>query len=402
MARQQVVLHTVPSLHVGGVNKALIVSLAELAKGPHRHLVCVLGTNLLLAPEVEALGVPVVSLGHRGKRDLFRTFYRLRRQIRAAGVTIVHNHQLLSRGYGGIAARSCGRPSVVSLHGTRSRDHVSDSDGPLRRSTLDLAVRISDTLLTTHFVAVSKSVAEAYQADHPGNNVCFTTIPNGVSVDSVIAPTAAPDSRLRENLGITPEASILLNVGRMVREKDQLTLVSVMAEVVQSHPKAVLLVAGRGTEEGAVKQAVADAGLEASVKLLGLRHDVPDLLHLADLVVVSSINEGFSVSVLEAMASGRAIVGTNIAAVAEAVRDGTDGLLVCPRDVAGFAASIRQLLDDPALRSAMGTAGRTRVNDLFTAQATGDALNLLYGSLAWESSLDRWQHRASWRRRHPG
>lgn len=381
VADEQVIIHSVPSLHVGGVNKALIVTLEGLAKGPHRHVVCVLGENLLLAPEIESLGVPVVSLGHRRSTDALRTLLRFRRLVRAQDATVVHSHQPLSRTYGGLVARSCGLPSIATLHGTRARDYLTETDGVGRRLRLTSGMWVGDTLLTTRFVAVSKAVASAFLAHHPRAARRIVVIPNGVAVDAVVPPDAPPDADLRRELRIPDSAPVLVNVGRLVPEKDQVTLVPMMTEVLRSHPDAVLIVAGRGDEGRRIQDAVDRAGLGDAIHLLGLRTDVPALLHLADLVVVSSVSEGFSVAVLEAMASGRAVVATDLDAIAEAVRDGIDGLLVPPRNPSALAGAVCQLLDDPDRRTAMGAAGRARATGSFSAAATTAALERLYVEL---------------------
>ena len=102
------------------------------------------------------------------------------------------------------------------------------------------------------------------------------------------------------------------------------------------------------------------------------------MLHRADVVVVPSVREGFSVAVLEAMAAGRPIVASDIAPIAEAVRPGLDGRLVPAGDAAGFAAAIDGLVADPVAARSLGSSARDRVATEFSVGSAARRLGALY------------------------
>jgi len=106
-------------------------------------------------------------------------------------------------------------------------------------------------------------------------------------------------------------------------------------------------------------------GLRESVRFLGTRHDVPELLALMDMVVHPSLQEGFANAVLEAMAAGKPVVATDVGGNPEAVVQGETGLLVPPRDSRALADAIIWMLDHPDEAARFGETGRNRVADHF-------------------------------------
>jgi glycosyltransferase involved in cell wall biosynthesis len=122
--------------------------------------------------------------------------------------------------------------------------------------------------------------------------------------------------------------------------------------------------------------ALADA-TDGAVRLLGHRDDVADLLAAADIVCLTSDAEALPMSVLEAMAAGRAVVATRVGDLSEAVVDGETGILVEPGDVSAFARALEEFAADPARAAAMGVAARVRQQRRFTHDAMLEASEVL-------------------------
>jgi glycosyltransferase involved in cell wall biosynthesis len=118
-----------------------------------------------------------------------------------------------------------------------------------------------------------------------------------------------------------------------------------------------------------LRRRIKEAGLEDRLGLLGFRSDVPAVMRGLDVMVLASDAEPCGRVLLEAMASGTAIVATNTGGTPELVRDGTEGLLVPPRDPAALAGAVRRLVQDPPLRESLGRAGVVRVEESFTVAA---------------------------------
>lgn len=128
--------------------------------------------------------------------------------------------------------------------------------------------------------------------------------------------------------------------------------------------------AGRDDGIGATLAARAQAaGIGDRIKFLGARRDIPNLLAAADLAVLASHEEGFPNAVLEAMAARRAVVGTRVGGIPEAILDGETGVLVDPHDPAALSGALARLIGDASLCEAMGRAGRARIEAEFSLEA---------------------------------
>jgi glycosyltransferase involved in cell wall biosynthesis len=98
----------------------------------------------------------------------------------------------------------------------------------------------------------------------------------------------------------------------------------------------------------------------------GFVSDIPTFLSQVDIFVLPSLFEGLGVSVLEAMAAGKAVIASRVGGLPELVIDSVTGLLVAPRDIEGLAQAISTLAGDRSLIRAMGEKGRARLNEKFT------------------------------------
>ena len=114
----------------------------------------------------------------------------------------------------------------------------------------------------------------------------------------------------------------------------------------------------------------------------GFRQDVPRLLAAMDIYVQPSINEGFSLSILEAMAAGKPVIATDVGGTSEVVTDGRMGILIPPRSSSAIGTAIVDLLDHPEKRSTLAQAARSHVAREFGVQQMVDAYQQLYEVLA--------------------
>jgi glycosyltransferase involved in cell wall biosynthesis len=185
---------------------------------------------------------------------------------------------------------------------------------------------------------------------------------NGVDISS--KGDAAAASRIRHELHIPPSTLVIGSVGRLDPVKDLRTLLAATAEVRRTHPVA-LVVIGDGPERTSLEAAAVECGLEQHVHFLGYRSDARDWLAGCDVYVNSSISEGVSLTILEAMAAGVPVVATRVGGTPE-ILDSTCGMLVPPRERQALAGAIVELAGDPVRRSQLGRAARTRVEERFT------------------------------------
>ena len=169
-------------------------------------------------------------------------------------------------------------------------------------------------------------------------------------------------------------------VGRFAAIKDLPTLVRAFAVARRHVPNVWLVLAGDGSGRPDLEALARELELGDRVRFIGWNEDLPRLYATLDLCVLSSLNEGTPVAIIEAMAAGKPVAATAVGGVADVVRDGETGLLVPPRDIEALAGAIVRLARDPAERARMGAAGRQCAATRHSAEQLVTNLACLYRS----------------------
>jgi glycosyltransferase involved in cell wall biosynthesis len=299
-----------------------------------------------------------------------RALRALVRLLRAERPDLVHAHMPISGFLARLAARLAGVPRVAyTCHGFL----FNQPGGPLRRGA-GLAMELLGARFTDIFTTVSTSdAADARRLRIWRDPV---VVGNGRN-PAVFRPDPAARARIRTELAVAEDAVVVVAVSRLVGDKGYAELAAAMRDV----PEATLWVVGErlATDRGEDVAAMLDAaGLGGRLRRLGYRRDVPAVLAASDIFALPSYHEALPMSVIEAMLTGLPVVASDINGPREQVEDGRTGLLVPARQAAPLAAALARLANDPALRAAMGAAGRTRAMALYDeAKVVGRLLDLL-------------------------
>jgi glycosyltransferase involved in cell wall biosynthesis len=191
-----------------------------------------------------------------------------------------------------------------------------------------------------------------------------------------LSPTEA-----RQRLGVAPGRLLLGAVGRLSAEKGFDLLVRAVAQLVSEGLDVGVLIAGEGDERARLQTLIGESGLGERVRLLGYCSDTRELYQALDVYVLSSLREGLPNVLLEAMALEVPVVATRVAGVPRLVRDGENGLLAEPGAVAGLAAAVRRLAEEPGLRSRLGRAGRATIEQSYNFAARMEKVRQVYDEL---------------------
>jgi glycosyltransferase involved in cell wall biosynthesis len=297
---------------------------------------------------VTRLGVPWDQVVKASRYEL-GALDRLVDAFAALAPDLVVLHGFGAYSYGVIAARLAGVRGVVRV------EHSPELYGPHYALVSALtASRTDGTILVSRHL-------ERYLQERG------TRLPRPAVVYNGIDP-APFEAIARPSLG--GREPVLLMVARLDVAKDHATLVDALALLRDRGRQVRLRLAGDGPLRADIESRVRRHRLESQVELLGYRDDLVALHDQCDVVVLSTHFEGFGLALVEAMAAGRPVIATDVAAVPEVVADGRQGLLVPPRDPAALAAAIARLLDDPEEARAMGQRGRARVRERFTLDAS--------------------------------
>jgi glycosyltransferase involved in cell wall biosynthesis len=346
------VMQVVLQLGPGGTERLVIEIVRSLAQTVDMS-VCCLDEPGAWAGELTSQGVPVVGLG---RRPGFRPglAYRLARLIKHEGVNVLHCHHYSPFVYGQFAALL--RPGlrvVFTEHGRLSDDGPS----PKRRLVNPWLGRLPHQIF-----AVSEDLRRHMAGEGlPENRI--EVVYNGIAPGR--PPTALEREAARTSLGIPGTEIVLGTVGRLDSVKDLPTMIRALRSARSAGAQCRLVIVGDGPEASALRNLASALELGQAVQFTGYRADARTLMPAFDLYVNSSIHEGISLTILEAMAALLPVIATRVGGNPEVVVDGQTGVLVPPRDVSAFAQVVEDLCRAPQRWGTMGSLARARVLDSF-------------------------------------
>lgn len=314
--------------------------------------------------------------GRLSRRDRSRAAWALLRLTRRLRPDVLHLHS-------GTASYSV--PAAVSVRGMRRVLEVHDAPGNGRhgRATEWLECLLSRRLgfvPLAHSTSVTKEVARF--CDLPASRV--ELVPLGIDTSRMArAPRDPAEWRARH--GISPQALLVLYVARLVTTKNGALFVDVARRVVSDRGAKgiVFALVGTGPEKESLAERVRQDGLDDTVRLLGACYD-DDLVtafHACDVFLSTSDYEGFGLAVVEAMAAGKPTVATAVGGVTDLVEDDRTGILAPRGDLNALAEGVSKLLDDEALRTAIGRAASLRARSQFDISTTVAGYAALYERL---------------------
>lgn len=344
------IVHLVTSLGIGGLEKVVF----DLARSSDQskfdiHVLCLQEPGAL-APQFAAAGIDVEGLlvqrkGRLGTLiELIRRLYRLRPDI-------LHTHNQHPHFFGALAGVLVGIPYLV--HTRHGRNWY-----PRGRRTLEasrLACRLSNRVVPVSLDA--SRCAREFERVPPRK---IRVIRNGIDLSGYSAGYGSEEKRKR------PPTAI--HIARLNLIKDQTTLLKAARIVANAEPDFRLIIVGDGPDREELIRLSNRLGLSERAFFRGFREDVKTQLAAADLFVLSSLSEGISLTLLEAMAAGLPVVATDVGGNREVVADGQTGLLVPPSSPEALAKAILTLMADPEKSHRMGLAGRRRVEQEFSLE----------------------------------
>jgi glycosyltransferase involved in cell wall biosynthesis/predicted ATP-grasp superfamily ATP-dependent carboligase len=367
------VLQLLPGLAIGGIERMVLDLAGALSPEQYITSFCTFDREGALAEEVREMGMPLHFRKRQGSVDLGFVMW-LARLLRREGIDVVHAHNATAFFYGALATRFV--PGVRFLYTEHDRAFPS----PLRERGLHTVLARTPNAVVTVSETLKESL-EQYEC-FPASRV--QVIKNGVQ----LSPPTRTRTEVRVELDLADRPTVGI-VARLAPVKNHAYLLRSWTRVLEHVPDAVLLVVGNGPEEPALRRLASELHLGDSVRFLGFRRDVPEILSSLDVFVLSSSSEGLSLTLLEASSLALPIVATQVGGNPEVVRNGENGILVPSEDEPAMAQALETLLLDPALRNRLGVAARDRYNAQFTLPAMVDGYARLYRQLVGSPGMVR-------------
>jgi glycosyltransferase involved in cell wall biosynthesis len=327
-------------------------------------------------PELRAMGVDVRHVPGRGLHDLMRVS-ALSEMIRRLSPDVVHTHLTYANILGTLSARLAHRPSVASIHNVDTNQLKFAT--PKRRLE-GLVLRLGAKRVAV--VTEGARVAVAHNFGVPVDQL--VVLPNAMDPSTVRLPVDFDRARTRQALGSAPGESLLCNVGRLDLSKGQACFLTALADVRARNPghRFRALLVGDGPQSDDLHRLAANLGLADRVSLLGVRRDVAEIVAASDVFVLTSLNEGLSQALLEAMALGTPVVATDVGGTSDAVVAGHTGWLIAPGDSGGLARAIDEAVADKPEATTRAAAARQLIERQFSLTSHLVRLEDLYREVA--------------------
>jgi glycosyltransferase involved in cell wall biosynthesis len=350
------VLYLVPALDYGGSETLLLAFLKFLDKTKFHPEIHCFYSNGKLVKEFRENGITVHEW-HAPRREDPITFFRMLFHLRHKKYDIVHTH--LFDWQGRIAAFLAGIPVIITTyHLVSDWDFTGNFINWVKIHLDSLTSKLNDKI-----IVVSEEVGENAVLKGKISAEKIVTVLNGIDVDSFC--TTCDEENLRTDLGLEGKR-VIIAVGRLEEQKGHIHLIKAARILKKDFPDINIIIVGEGPLLDVLKSKIEEYKLEDTVKLLGPRRDISELLSLADVYAMPSLFEGLPIALLEAMAAAKPIVATRVDGIQSVLRSGIEGLLVPPKDEKSLAEAISVLLSDPQLAASHAESSRKKVEEDFS------------------------------------
>jgi glycosyltransferase involved in cell wall biosynthesis len=371
------IAYVVNSLNPGGTEKLVVEMSLSLSREFELEVFC-LDEPGSWAATLRGNGVPVTCLWRQPGLDLSMPS-RLAGHLRRMRADIVHAHQCTPWFYAALS-RFLYPASRLLLeeHGR----FYPEEDKPIRR----LVNRIAICPMTSRFVAVSNDIRSRLERYEGVRRAAVEVVYNGVSSPPPL--DIAKRQQLRAQFGFDDSHFVVGTVGRFDPIKNLDMLIDSMAIAAGDHPELRGLLVGNGPEFARVDSLLRQRGLQDHLVLAGYRSDAQMIVQCMDLFALSSLSEGTSMALLEAMAAGVPVAVTAVGGNPEIVTDGQTGWVVPSGGVTELGRVIGEAISDARLRASHGAAGKREIRTRFTFDGMRDQYRRIYGEMVGRIAAD--------------
>jgi glycosyltransferase involved in cell wall biosynthesis len=304
--------------------------------------------HLEVLDQAELRGLKTERIPCHGRLD-WQAVLAIRSIIERHKIDVIHCHGIKPDLYAFLAARQYNIPLVSTCHLWTFDSKKAWLVSALERCILHAIDRV--VVVSDHIIPQLRRFGVRAQV-----------IYNGIDLEPFYKP--ASDFKMKMNWSGRP---VVGAIARLAPQKGLQYLLRAVPEVLRESPKALFVIVGDGPERQALEAEAKCLGIQDSVSFLGVREDIPELLSSMDVLAMPSLDEGLPMALLEAMASGKAVVATGVGGIPRVIQNRVNGIIVSPGDVYGLAANLRNLLKHGEFRLVLGQKARATVESQFSA-----------------------------------
>lgn len=282
------------------------------------------------------------------------TLLTLIKIIRRERPYIIHTHTAKAGAVGRVAGVLCGVPVIIhTFHGHVLHGYFS----PLKTFVFKMIEKVL-AAFTTRIITISPAQKAEIQSLLGVNENKFAIVPLGFNLEKFENCKERSRGEFRAAIAAAPQDIVIVIVGRIVPIKNHALFLNAAKLLLEKHDNLKFAVVGGGELQEQSELLARELGISDRVVFAGWWSEIEKVYADADITALTSDNEGTPVCLIESLSSGVPVVSTDVGGVRDVVKDGESGFLVPKGDAAAFAASVAKLIESPALRTRMGTAGK--------------------------------------------
>ncbi|MCX5839548.1 MAG: glycosyltransferase [Deltaproteobacteria bacterium] len=343
------VLHIIPGLGIGGAEK-VVLGLHQFTDQEHFKTRIIHWGEQHAMQSQAAFSDQAIIQQKLDKVFSVDTIRKLIRVVRDNHIDIIQTHLIDADLLGFVVSLLTRKPVIITIH---SYPFPTETRHGLRYRLI--------SFFDSRFICVSYMVK-----DHFG---CVTGIEpdridvlhNGIHL-AEFSKEVSDEVRtnLRRYFSIPGDHNVVGTVARLIEDKGHRYLLLAVPRIIEAHPNTTFLIIGDGELKPTLIAMCEDLNIQKHVIFTGSRTDIPDLLEIMDIFVYPTFREALGIAVIEAMATGKAIVATDDASIPELITSGKEGMLIHPGDPQGIAAAVIDLLASPKKRQTLGKAAKQK------------------------------------------
>ncbi len=347
------ILYLTNHLDIGGITSYTLTLASGMKKRGHNVYIASSGGQLVprfIAEGIIYIPIPIKTKSEVSYKILISKF-KLCKIIKEKDIDIIHANTRVTQVLSFLMQRACGKPYVWTCHGFFKKRFF----------------RKIFPCWGNKVIAISGSVKEHLIKDFKVNEPDIRVIHNGIDVEKFGVRSLEPGVDVKRRLGLS-DGPVIGIIARLSEEKGHVYLIKAMQEVIAKMPSAQLLIVGEGRMKEKLVNLVKTAGLEKSVFFLPSVMDTQEVLSVMDLFVLPSLKEGLGLALMEAMAYGLCVIGSDVGGIKSLIQDKYNGLLVKPADSQELSLAILELLQNPDKAKFLGANAGAFINQNFSQE----------------------------------
>ena len=364
-------------LNIGGIS-TYTVSLAKAMKA-RGHEVFVASNGGMLVPELTQAGISHIKIDILTKSELspkvFRAIFEISKMARKLNINIAHSQTRITQVIGFFVSKLADIHFVTTCHGFFNKN--------IGRLILpawgEKVIAISD--------AVKENLISYFSLDKDRVSLIY----NGIEVQKFLRDFSEEEkNKLKDRFGIKRDYSVIGMIARFTPDKGHDALLCGLNEILKQKPNVQLVLAGDGSEREAIEKLVQDMGLSDNVVFVKPQLNTINVLAVMDVFMFTPARrEGMGLVLLEALASGKPCVATDVGGISSVIENNVNGFLTAPSRPELLVEPVLRLLKDKELYRSMSKAGREIAIKKFSVNGMADRTESVYKEVLGNGCVKR-------------